>query len=445
MPQMGYDMEEGTVVRWLSQEGASVTTGQAIAEIETDKAVVEFESTATGILKKIVVPEGTTVPVGQAIAIVGEPDEDIAELENVSLIDSVELEENKVTDITESKPASASADETVSEPEPVKEEATNQEGILRASPVAQRLANEKGINLSLVKGTGPGGRITKKDVLSFTPSANITSSENDTDSKQDIEDVSTADIKEPVQIPPISDATTNTNIPVSKDTGDKLPLSRMRQQIARVTVQSKQQTPHYYVSTEINMTEAMDLRNQINSSLESEGVRISVNDLVIKACVDALNLHPKFNASFKEDGVLINSSINIGIAIAEEEGLIVPAIMECNNKSVKDISTASKDLVARSKGGTLRPQEYTEGTFSISNLGMFDVSSFIAIILPPQSAMLAVGSVAEQAIVKDGDVAVAKMMNATLSADHRVTDGAEGAKFILDIKQRLENPMTLVI
>ena len=219
----------------------------------------------------------------------------------------------------------------------------------------------------------------------------------------------------------------------------------MRQQIARVTVQSKQQTPHYYVSTEINMTEAMDLRKQINSSLESEGVRISVNDLVIKACVDALNLHPKFNASFKEDGVLINSSINIGIAIAEEEGLIVPAIMECNNKSVKDISTASKDLVARSKGGTLRPQEYTEGTFSISNLGMFDVSSFIAIILPPQSAMLAVGSVAEQAIVKDGDVAVAKMMNATLSADHRVTDGAEGAKFILDIKQRLENPMTLVI
>ena len=364
MPQMGYDMEEGTVVRWLSQEGASVTTGQAIAEIETDKAVVEFESTATGILKKIVVPEGTTVPVGQAIAIVGEPDEEIAELENVSLIDSVELEENKVADITESKPASASADEPVSEPEPVKEEATNQEGILRASPVAQRLANEKGINLSLVKGTGPGGRITKKDVLSFTPSANITSSENDTDSKQDIEDVSTADIKEPVQIPPISDATTNTNIPVSKDTGDKLPLSRMRQQIARVTVQSKQQTPHYYVSTEINMTEAMDLRKQINSSLESEGVRISVNDLVIKACVDAINLHPKFNASFKEDGVLINSSINIGIAIAEEEGLIVPAIMECNKKSVKDISTASKDLVARSKGGTLRPQEYTEGTFS---------------------------------------------------------------------------------
>ena len=190
MPQMGYDMEEGTVVRWLSQEGASVTTGQAIAEIETDKAVVEFESTATGILKKIVVPEGTTVPVGQAIAIVGEPDEDIAELENVSLIDSVELEENTVADITESKPASASDDEPVSEPEPVKEEATNQEGILRASPVAQRLANEKGINLSLVKGTGPGGRITKKDVLSFTPSANITSSENDTDSKQDIEDVS---------------------------------------------------------------------------------------------------------------------------------------------------------------------------------------------------------------------------------------------------------------
>lgn len=442
---MGYDMEEGTVVRWLSQEGASVITGQAIAEIETDKAVVEFESTATGILKKIVVPEGTTVPVGQAIAIVGEPDEDIAESENVSLIDSVEHEENTVVDTAEFEQVSATTEEPVGEPEPLKEETPDQEGILRASPVAQRLANEKGINLSLVKGTGPGGRITKKDVLSFTPSSDIISSENDTEPSQAIGDISTDDINQTVEIPPLPTSPANADVPVSKDTQDKLPLSRMRQQIARVTVQSKQQTPHYYVSAEINMTEAMDLRNQINSSLESEGVRLSVNDLVIKACVDALHVHPKFNASFKEDGVLMNSSINIGIAIAEEEGLIVPAIMQCNNKSVKDISTASKDLVARSKGGTLRPQEYTDGTFSISNLGMFDVSSFIAIILPPQSAMLAVGSVAERAIVKDGDLAVAKMMNATLSADHRVSDGAEGAQFLLDIKQRLENPMTLVI
>ena len=224
-----------------------------------------------------------------------------------------------------------------------------------------------------------------------------------------------------------------------------VPLTRMRRQIARVTVRSKQETPHYYVSAEIDMTEAMSLRQQINSSLEAEGVRITVNDLVIKACATALGLHPKFNASYSDDGILMNENIDIGIAIAQEAGLIVPAVMGCRGKSLRQVSAASKDVISRANGGTLSAEEYTGGTFSISNMGMFDITSFVAIILPPQSAMLAVGSVADRAVVRDGKVTVASVMNTTLSADHRVSDGAEGARFILEIKRLLENPLSLVV
>ena len=224
-----------------------------------------------------------------------------------------------------------------------------------------------------------------------------------------------------------------------------VPLSRMRRQIARVTVRSKQETPHYYVSAEIDMTGAMSLREQINSSLEAEGVRVTVNDLVIKACATALGLHPKFNASYTDDGIRMNEDIDIGIAIAQEAGLIVPAVMDCGGKSLREVSAASKDVISRANGGTLSAEEYTGGTFSISNMGMFDITSFVAIILPPQSAMLAVGSVTERPVVCDGKVTVASMMNATLSADHRVSDGAEGARFILEIKRLLENPLSLVV
>ena len=224
-----------------------------------------------------------------------------------------------------------------------------------------------------------------------------------------------------------------------------MPLSRMRQQIARVTVRSKQEKPHFYVSSEIDMTAAMDLRRDINETLEADGVRVTVNDLILKACVEALRRHPKFNATLEGDGIRFNEAINIGVAIAEEEGLIVPAIMDCGGKSLRDISVASKDLADRARNGTLRPQEYTGGTFAISNLGMFGVSSFVAIIHPPQTAVLAVGTVAKKPVVRDDEIAVAQMMTATLSADHRVVDGAEGAEFIVDVKRLLESPLSLIL
>ena len=219
----------------------------------------------------------------------------------------------------------------------------------------------------------------------------------------------------------------------------------MRQQIARVTVKSKTEKPHFYVSAEVDMTKAMVLRRQVNDQLSDEGVRITVNDLIVKACIESLKKYPKFNAYYQDDGIQYNSTINIAVAIAEEEGLIVPAILDCGDKSLRDLSQMVKDLAQRSASGTLNNQEYTGGTFAISNLGMFDVTSFLAIIHPPQSAVLAVGTVADKPVARDGELAIAKIMNATISADHRIVDGVEGAEFLVEVKRLLENPMGLVV
>ena len=516
MPQMGYDMEEGTVIRWLVEEGAEVALGDAVAEIETDKAAVDFESPVAGVVLKILVAEGTTVPVGETIAIVGDAGEDL------TATDSAPDDSAADAPAVETDPQSA--------PEPQQERTAMFEDNLRASPVARKLAEEQGIDLSLIKGTGPGGRITRDDVLSFAPEpeepepemkeeaaaepvAEMAEEEApaeeaaepvaemeeeapaeeaaEPEAEMEEEEAPAEDAAEPEAVmeeeAPAEDAAEPEAVmeeeapaeeaakpeaemeeeeAPAKDAAEPeavmaeeeapaedaaepeavmVPLTRMRRQIARVTVRSKQETPHYYVSAEIDMTEAMSLRQQINSSLEAEGVRITVNDLVIKACATALGLHPKFNASYSDDGILMNENIDIGIAIAQEAGLIVPAVMGCRGKSLRQVSAASKDVISRANGGMLSAEEYTGGTFSISNMGMFDITSFVAIILPPQSAMLAVGSVADRAVVRDGKVTVASVMNTTLSADHRVSDGAEGARFILEIKRLLENPLSLVV
>ena len=406
MPQMGYDMQEGTVVRWLKSEDSEVAEGEPIAEIETDKAVVEVESTASGLLRRIVVPEGTTVPVGQPIAIIGTRDEELPEVE--------------ATPVKATEPAPEAASIPLPPSPTVSEAAPTPIGEIRASPVARRLAEEKGIDLSRIEGTGPGGRITKADVLAVEPPARGA---------------------EAAPAPPVE-----SGAPAGKAApGETVPLSRMRQQIARVTVKSKREIPHFYVSAEIDMTRAMEMRQHVNSEVAEEESRVSVNDLIIKACVGALKTYPKFNASFTEDGIQVSPQINVGIAIAEEEGLIVPAIMDCGGKSLAEVARASKDLIDRSKSGTLSSQEYTGGTFTISNMGMFDVSSFAAIIHPPQAAVLAVGTVAKRPVVRDDQVTVAETMTATLSADHRVSDGAEGARFLMEIKRLLEHPLSLVL
>ena len=436
MPQMGYDMEEGTVVRWLKEEGSTVVRNEPVAEIETDKAVVEFESEAEGVLLRIVASEGSIVPVGETIALVGLEGEEADNVPSAGSTESDDSDNAKQEELT-SESERHEVQEPIRNITQESSEGTPTTRIL-ATPVARRIADELGIDLKQVAGSGPGGRITKKDVETFAPASSTSTKETNFEmSSSETPEQSPAEIPEPVS--------ETTDPSVNSMPGEKEPLSRMRQQIARVTVKSKTEKPHFYVSAEIDMTKAMALRKQVNDQLSDDGVRITVNDLIVKACIESLKKYPKFNAYFQDDGIQFNNTINIAVAIAGEEGLIVPAILDCGGKTLRELSQMVKDLANRSASGTLNNQEYTGGTFAISNLGMFDVTGFLAIIHPPQSAVLAVGTVAEKPVVRDGELAVANIMNATISADHRIVDGVEGAEFIVEVKPLLENPMGLIV
>jgi pyruvate dehydrogenase E2 component (dihydrolipoamide acetyltransferase) len=406
MPQMGYDMQQGTVVRWIKKEGDSVSRGEPVAEIETDKAVVEMESVAKGILRKIVVPEGVVTKVGEVIAIIGDADEDITNLEAKVSKSNPTLSPVTNEKVVLQKPSSSNKSDIPNK--------KNERSDVKISPVAKRLAEEIGLDLTKVTGSGPSGRIVRQDVEDAIKTVNSLS-------------VETPSIKAP------------------QSEIVQVEVTRMRQAIARITTSSKQQIPHYYVGNEIDMTAAMEMRRQVNEKLGGTP-RVTVNDLIIKAVAIALKDFPSLNASFAGDHLEIHSHINIGIAIDLEEGLIVPSILNCESKSLADIARASTDLSKRASEGRLNETEYTGGTFSISNLGMLDADSFLAIILPPQSAVLAVGSVKKRPIVDDSEqIVVRQMLSANLSADHRVSDGAEGARFLQALKALLENPVSLVM
>ena len=401
MPQMGYDMREGTVVKWYKGEGEEVARGEVIADIETDKATVEFEAYTSGVLRRIIADEGVSIPVGELIAVIAGADEVLDEIPTSSSDDPGDA----VTPVATTSQKPNDIGETTAPVPP-------QDTRLRASPIARRLAQEKNIDLAVVTGTGPGGRITEQDVLEF--------------------------------VSPVATSGQQPNIPSSVGSGDKVELSRMRQVIAKVTSDSKREAPHFYVTAEIDMGKAMEFRRDINDSFPADN-RVSVNDMVLKASSIVLGQYPKFNGSFQENYLQLNSSINIGMAIALEAGLIVPGINDCGNKSLRQIASASKDLIDRANNGTLRNEEYSGTTFSVSNLGMFDVDSFAAIIFPPHAAVLAVGTVRQQPVVKDGQITVGQVMKATLSTDHRVADGAEAAQFLVEIKKLLETPISLLL
>ena len=419
MPVMGADMTEGTVVRWLKAEGDEVKRGDKLAEIETDKTVVEMESFNEGLLRKIVVPEGVQVPVGEIIAYLGAADDEIPETPGVP------------TAVGTPAPA-------VAAPTSVGAVATEigtatPGGRIKATPVARKLADGRGIDLSQVTGTGPGGRITRGDVDGFVPSM-----------------AAVAVTPAPAPTAPVAPAVAPAAaVPTSigiAELGEDVPVTPMRQTIANVTLRSKREQPHFYVSASIDMTEAMGLRRQLNSSLGDEGVHITVNDLLLKATVQAVRKFPKFNKFYDGERLVGHADINLGVAIALERGLIVPAIVRCQHMSLREISAAASDLGrrARGEGGVLTQEENTGATFSVSNLGMFDVENFAAIIVPPQAGILACGRVTKTPVVKDGEIVVADVLRATVSADHRVADGAEAAAFISEVKRLLENPLVLV-
>ncbi|MED5588980.1 MAG: 2-oxo acid dehydrogenase subunit E2 [Chloroflexota bacterium] len=445
MPQMGYDMHEGKVVRWLKKEGEEVTRGEVIAEIETDKATVEYEAYTGGVMAKIVAEEGIAIPVGGLIAVMTAPGEAIPE----------DILTDAAIALAADSPAPvAAAVQAREEPISAAVAPADTEEV-RASPLARRLAKERGLDLATITGTGPGGRITEADIpeqgaavapaassngyIKASPLAKRLAGERGIDlatltgtgpGGRVIE----ADVPEHA-VPAVAPATL---------VSENVELSRMRQAIARVTSDSKRDAPHFYVAVDVDMTKAMSFRRDLNDELDAEN-RVSVNDLIVKASAIAIGRHPKFNSFFRDDHLQMNAAINVGIAIALESGLIVPGVNGCESKSLVEIAAASRDLVSRANSGTLRNDEYSGTTFSVSNLGAFDIESFTAIIFPPHAAILAVGTVKEQPVVRDGELAIAQIMKATLSTDHRVADGAEAAQFLVEIKKLLQNPISLVI
>jgi len=387
MPKLTDTMEEGVLLAWKKREGDTVQAGEALAEIETDKAVMDLEAFASGILRKILVQEGATVMSGTLIGVIGEADEDIT---------------SALTDRITATPTVGGGAKTSAPPAagPAPAPSRSQEGTrVPASPRAKALAAERGINLSTVSGTGPGGRIVEEDVVKA---------------------------QEPPQILP---------------TGTDQPLSQMRKAIARATAQSKAPVPHFYLTSEIDMAQAERFRDQFK---QNRITHPSVTDLLIKAVALALTRHPEINVSFTGQAIRRHAHIDIGIAVGIEDGLITPVIRNCGAKSLDSISTESRTLIERARNKRLQPQEYADATFSISNLGMFDVENFIAVLIPPQAASIAVGSIRDAAIVKDGTVKVGRRMKVTLSCDHRALDGVQGAGFLKELKRILEHPSELL-
>lgn len=407
MPQMGYDMKEGTLVRWLVKEGSSLKRGDPIAEIETDKAVVEIESYFTGFIGKILINEGESAEVGSSIAVVVK---DMNESVSDPSSGTNTISEESSSKVNEKNTANNIPVDQPPVDIPVVDQSPSEK--IKISPVAEKLAIEQGIDLNKINGTGPGGRITKADI-----EAQVS---NNKPTEQ-----------------PVAKTPPQTVLP-----GENIPLSTTRSAIARITAQSKNGIPHFYVSMSIDMTDALVMRQQYGKLYPNSG--ITVNSLVLMAVKLALIDYPIFNSSFREDHIEVKPDINLGIAISVDDGLIVPAITQAQDLSIIEISSAARDLAKRAKEGKLRQEEYS-GTFSVSNLGMFAVDDFNAIILPPQVGVLAVSSVIKRPVVIDDKIVIREIMNVQLSSDHRVIDGVDAAKFAKQIKDYLEMPISLFV
>ncbi len=417
MPKLGFDMAEGKLVRWLKKEGETVNKGDILAEIETDKATVEVESSFSGLIHQRLVEEGALVPVGTPIAIVAAPGEKV---------------ETTITDKPESSAASPGSTRTETmNPSAIKNDLQSGEkrqemGLIKASPLAKRMVRENGLSLENINGTGPGGRIVKRDVEkalagSFPP-------------------LSTIEEKgQPILIPSTSHWTPGTVSQADR----RVPLTRLRSAIARRMVESKQ-APHFYVTHDFDMGALMLLRKEVNEFLP-EDERLSVNDFIVKGAALTLRQFPNINASFAGDEIIQHGAVNIGIAVALDNGLMTVVCRDADSKPIRLISSEIKGMAARARLGKVKPEEIEGSTFSISNLGMFDVENFAAIINAPEGAILAVASVKQVPVVKDGSLVVGTRMKATLSADHRVTDGAEAARFLQTLANYLEKPASMLI
>lgn len=433
MPKLSDAMTEGKVLQWLKKEGDRVQGGDVLASIETDKAEIELEAFGSGVLRKILVGDGGTVPVGQLIAVIAEPDDDITGLLKGAPVPS---------GVEAPAPATAAAAPTAA-PAPGKAEAPApgrvevkppppapsavapaappaepavpsrvEAGWIPASPIARRMARDAGIDLAQVKGSGPGGRILERDVEAYVATQ--------------------------------AQRLAGAEVPVGEREFEDKELSTIRKTIAARMVQSKAPIPHFTVTVEVDMGAALELRKSLNA-IEAQAEKLSVNDIIIKATALALQRHPAINAAYNDGRVRLFRRVHMGVAVAIEDGLIVPVIRDCDRKSLGEIAREARSLIDRARARKLRPEEYSGGTFAISNLGMYDVVEFTAVIDPAHGAILAVGAVEEKPVALNGQVAVRQRLRLTGAFDHRIIDGAMGARFLQELKKILENPVQLLL
>jgi len=405
MEALSPTMEEGRVVKWLKRDGDPVKTGETLAEIETDKAVMDLVARADGVLRQVAAAEGQTVAVGSVVAVIAAPGEAIT---------AAAASAPKPTPA----PVSGSGERGSVPSAATPADATR----VKASPLARRIAKEAGVDLKLVTGTGPGGRVTKRDLEARAVVAQPAPQRE-------------------VPLPaPRSPVVTRGGEPYQD-----VPLTQIRKTIAKRLATSLGPIPHFFLTTEVDMERASEARDALNKQLGDQGGKVSFNDIIIKATAHALTKHPACNAWFQEDHIRYWNEVQIGMAVAVEDGLITPVIRNAELKSLADIGREAKQLADRARSRRLQPNEYTGATFSVSNLGMFDIDQFTAVINPPEAGIIAVGSIVQKAVVVDGQPAVRRRMRITMSCDHRVIDGATGAAFLKTLKQMLENPLAMLL
>ena len=410
MPRLSDTMTEGVIAEWHKKVGDKVKPGDVLAEVETDKATMELESYNEGTLLYIGVDKGKAVQIDGVLAVIGKEGENFDEVLKqakapASPTAPVAVQNEKP--VSEDKSAPAPADNKTQEGQPDNNMSAEEKERIKASPLAKKLASEKGIDLNAVSGSGDGGRITKKDIDTFQPGKPST-----------------------------------TTIPSEKESYTDTPVSQMRKTIARRLSESKFTAPHFYLTMEIKMDDAIKARERMNAV---SSVKISINDMVIKACATALKKHPDVNSSWMGDFIRHNNNINIGSAVAMPEGLIVPVIKSADQKTLSQIAAEAKELYTKAKEKKLQPHEFSGNTFTISNLGMMGIEEFTAIINPPDSCILAVGTIKETVVSVEGQFTTSQIMKVTMSCDHRCVDGAVGASFLQTLKQLMQDPITMLL
>jgi pyruvate dehydrogenase E2 component (dihydrolipoamide acetyltransferase) len=418
MEALSPTMEEGRVVKWHKHEGDAVRTGETLAEVETDKAVMDLIARADGVLRQVTAAEGHTVPVGKVVAVIAAPGETVGSPAPVAPAGTVTsgMGKRETGNVATAPAPAAVAAPSAAAPA----DATR----VKASPLARRMAKEAGVDLKLLRGSGPGGRVVKKD-LERAPSPSVAAA--------------------PISAPGAPSPVSRVPLPERRSAAyDDVPLTQIRKTIAKRLVTSLGPIPHFFLTTEVDMERAAEARDALNKQLGDQG-KVSYNDVIIKATALALVKHRACNAWFMDDHIRYWNEVHIGMAVAVEEGLITPVIRNADRKSLAEIGREARELAEKARSRRLQPNEYTGSTFSVSNLGMFEIDQFTAVINPPEAGILAIGSITQKPVVVDGRLAPGRRMRITMSCDHRVIDGATGAAFLKTVKQMLENPLAMLL